>query len=68
LLQHTTSLISITVGLLVFFTADAIVVAMEKRMQMSEAAKTDIRWRNARLIFRIVGCVAVATGIWQLRR
>ena len=68
MLQHTTSLIPIAIGLLIFFTADAIVVAMEKRMQMSEAAKNDMRWRNARLILRVIGCVAVATGLWQLLR
>jgi hypothetical protein len=68
-LLHTTgNLVSIVVGLLVFFSADAIVVSMEKKMQLSETAKTDMRWRNARLIFRVVGCVAVATGVWQLLR
>jgi hypothetical protein len=49
-----------------FLRADAIVVAMEKRMQMSETAKTDMRWRYARPIFRVIGCVAVATGVWEL--
>jgi hypothetical protein len=68
LLEHSTSLIPIAVGLLVLFTADAIVGGMEKRMQMSETAKTDMRWRYARLIVRVIGCVAVATGVWQLLR
>ena len=68
MLHHTSSLISIAIGLLIFFRAEAIVVVTEKKMQMSEAAKADTRWRNARLIFRVVGCVAVATGVWQLLR
>jgi polyferredoxin len=46
LLEHSTSLIPIALGLLVFFTADAIVAGMEKRMQMSETAKTGMRWRR----------------------
>jgi hypothetical protein len=68
LLRHTSSLISIAIGLLIFFRAEAIVVVTEKKMQMSEAAKTDTRWRNARLLFQVVGCVAVATDVWQLLR
>jgi hypothetical protein len=63
--HNTASLICIAVGLLMVLRTDSIVVAMEKRMQMSAAAKVDMRWRNARVVFRVVGCVFVSVGAWE---
>ncbi len=64
--HYTESLIYIAVGLFLVFRTDYMVVTIEKRMQISTAAKADVQWRNARAVFRIVGCVFLAAGLWQL--
>ena len=56
------------VGLIVFLQADAIVRSIVRRYQLSPLSQTDVRFRNASVVFRIVGCATVIAGIWGLVR
>ncbi|MBZ5539108.1 MAG: hypothetical protein LAN61_01170 [Acidobacteriia bacterium] len=65
-LQYASSLVPLIVGIIVFFRADAIVDGLEKKYNLSPLNKTDVRFRHARIVFRLVGCVSMAVGIFAV--
>jgi hypothetical protein len=65
-LEYATDLVPLAVGLIIVFRSDAIVDGIVTRHQLSELNQTDVRFRNARIIFRAAGCASVIAGIWGL--
>jgi len=56
----------IVFGLTLILRADAIVAGIARRYALTELNKTDIRFRNARLFFKLVGVAAMIAGTSML--
>ena len=65
-LQYASGLVPLIIGAIVFFRADAMVDGFEKKYNLSPLNKTDVRFRHARIVFRLVGCVSMVVGLFTL--